>query len=1212
MTLQEILESSCGDLLRYEPVIFINDHKISREYYHVIRPKAGCIISIRTTPRGGGGGKSPLKTVLSIAVLAIGNVAAGAFATSGALALFGGGVATASQVAFTGALIKGAVGIAGSLIVNSLAPPAKPKASTLNPNNSARDVSQTYFIQGARNRITPNGSLPELLGTHKIVPPMGAQTYTEVSGDFIYSRQVFVHTFGSISVSNEKIGDTLLSNYDDVSSEDKFSGNSAGTLSLYPGVVTQIALNVVFAAPTGFQTRTTAAGIDEFEVELTWPSGLGQYSTQGVKVTAEIEYEIRYALTGTGSWTTVSYSDTRKTTAAFSKSHRFSVTNGQYDVEVRRVTAQGSDRFFSTFTWTNIRSYKHQNPILKDGLSIKALRIKGSDQLNGAVDQYNCIASRTDILDWNGSSWVAGATSNPASIFRHILQSSSAKTQIDNSEILLSDIQSWHEYCTLMGFTYDAYIDYEADRETLLREVAAAGLAIPTIIDNKYSVVVDRPKTDIIQAISARNSRDYKYEKVFSETPHAMRVEFINKNQDYNTDQIIVYNDGYSSSNATEFFQMDFPGVVNTNALYKLARHRLAEIIHRPDMHSVIMDIEHLVATKGDRVEFSHDVPLIGLGSGRVKSVSNNGTNITGVVMDEVFAMESGKTYNARFRLSNNTYITRAIVNTENETSALTFSSPEVIANGPSVGDMGFFGEAGSITLDGVIHSIQPLNDNEAEIKIVNYGAAIFSSYSGTIPSYSNTITIPPEFKKPNAPTLKAVQTDEEVQVRNFDGSISNRMVITLNNSNLTPVEPIVLFKDQGESTFREPTLLAKTANKIVFDDLEIGSIYNIVIRYRKLGGPELGSNAVSDSLELNGIQFIGVSGNPPDVENFDITVRGESVYLEWTAVNVLDLDHYELRFSSQTSGATWSSSIPINENISKESISITAPSSVGTYLIKAVDKLGNYSENASLAVTTIGKLLSLNVVETINEHTTWGGTLDGISNAGGVLKLGAVDTVDDWTSVDSISSWDIGESGIAQTGTYTFQNTVDLGAVYDNVLTASLTISSESLGNNIDLWSSIDSRNNWDGVTSDQYNVDLEVRTTNDDPNATPVWSNWKKFIIGEYTARAFEFRLILTANITGVTPIVSQAIITIDMPDRLESDDDIPSGTGGKIVTFSEAFRVAPTVVITADNMVTGDYFTITSVSATNFLIEFFNSSATSIDRTFSYVAKGYGRAS
>jgi len=48
---------------------------------------------------------------------------------------------------------------------------------------------------------------------------------------------------------------------------------------------------------------------------------------------------------------------------------------------------------------------------------------------------------------------------------------------------------------------------------------------------------------------------------------------------------------------------------------------------------------------------------------------------------------------------------------------------------------------------------------------------------------------------------------------------------------------------------------------------------------------------------------------------------------------------------------------------------------------------------------------------------------------------------------------------------------------------------------------------------------------------------------------------------------------------------------------------------VGISASNLTSGDYYAITSKSASGFTITFYNSGDSVVDRTFDYVAKGYG---
>ena len=67
------------------------------------------------------------------------------------------------------------------------------------------------------------------------------------------------------------------------------------------------------------------------------------------------------------------------------------------------------------------------------------------------------------------------------------------------------------------------------------------------------------------------------------------------------------------------------------------------------------MDFEHIVCRRGSKVRVTHDVPMWGLGSGRVKSFILNEieTQIEYIVLDEYVTMEAGKSYVLRFRRSN-------------------------------------------------------------------------------------------------------------------------------------------------------------------------------------------------------------------------------------------------------------------------------------------------------------------------------------------------------------------------------------------------------------------------------------------------------------------------------------------------------------------------------------------------------------------------------
>jgi len=147
------------------------------------------------------------------------------------------------------------------------------------------------------------------------------------------------------------------------------------------------------------------------------------------------------------------------------------------------------------------------------------------------------------------------------------------------------------------------------------------------------------------------------------------------------------------------------------------------------------------------------------------------------------------------------------------------------------------------------------------------------------------------------------------------------------------------------------------------------------------------------------------------------------------------------------------------------------------------------------------------------------------------------------------------------------------------------------------------------DPNTYGDTNVEFFIATTEDDPAGTPTWTDYRRFYVGDYKARGLKFKIVMTTESTSASPSVSELSVSVDMPDRVTAGNDLASGAGAYAVTFSPAFKVAPAIGIAAQNLAQGDYYEITSKSATGFTITFKNSGGSAVNRTFDYVAKGYG---
>ena len=89
----------------------------------------------------------------------------------------------------------------------------------------------------------------------------------------------------------------------------------------------------------------------------------------------------------------------------------------------------------------------------------------------------------------------------------------------------------------------------------------------------------------------------------------------------------------------------------------------------------------------------------------------------------------------------------------------------------------------------------------------------------------------------------------------------------------------------------------------------------------------------------------------------------------------------------------------------------------------------------------------------------------------------------------------------------------------------------------------------------------------------------------------------------------MLSKFEIVIDMPDRVAGKEDVVCPIEGTSVTYSPAFFNNPAVAIITQDMEPGDYYTATDKTSAGSPLRFFNASNTPVEKTFDWVAKGYG---
>lgn len=1165
---------------------FIGGDYIPADLWPKIRPKSGASIYIRVSLQ------DPVSIISILATAAAPTIATAVFGT--ALGAFG--------LAVAGAAISMAITYAAS--------------SLFGPRQAqSRAESPSYNLSAARNGLTPYAPIPVVLGTHRMVPPYGATPYTEIVGNDQFLRFVLIWGYGPVSVSSIKIGNTAIEDYTDVEVEHDFAG-TASTLGLYPADASQEDLSIRLTDT--FVTRTTALNTTEFGLTVTFPAGLFKNNSGG-RGAQSVQLIGEYRLVGAGSftpWFDQTYTDDTAQVKRVSQ-RKTALASGQYEVRIRRGNVEQNltiSNQIDRADWTDLRSFNtNAQPVKLSGIAKSAFRIKATDQLNGIVQQLNALVS-LQIPTWDGSAWTTAVstTSNPAALFRYVLKGAPNKKPVAAANINDAQLGAWFTFCATNGFAFDQVLDFQLSVRDILQDIANAGKASPAYVDDKWTVIIEQPRSTIVQHFTPRNTRNFGGRILYNELPEALRIRFFNKNADYREDERIVFDDGFNEANATTYQVIDLPGQTDPDNVYKLGRHYIAAARLRPELFNFEVDIEHLIALRGDLCRLTHDVPRIGQMSGRVVSRATNT-----IVLDEPVTREAGKTYTLRIRatITNASLaLTVAAVGT-----TITSNIVDVTSGGSSVnaGDLFQFGEQSLESLEVLVAGIEYIDDLAASVTCVPYSPLIYSSAT-TIPGYTTVLSSPvsASFIGPPRPTISQVVSDERaLQITSVGAVIPAILLYVQPGKSAATSDGTVTrtalfqarFRRSGTNDpFTYAPFAAVDAPYIVLSPVDNGVNYDIGVRAI---GPD--DSTTSAFAEISNHQVLGASAKPPAVDTFSLNTIGDHTYVEWTYPSMaVDVIGYEIRYSPDQNNTAWTTMTVLSDAIPREARSFTIPSRSGSYGIKPIDVLGNRSVAALYVNASLEDPAALNVILTLPQSPLWTGIKTDVDRVGSVIQLQSQNYMATWATLASVPI--IGftaATGYPAEGYYEFGET-DLSQVYTSRVTVAAQVGTSGGLSTLAAWVTLAGLANLAGDdTGDEVQVEIQVNYSIVD-SATPVYQGWRRFVVGDYTARHLKFRAVLSTLYSTITPIVSALSVSIDMPDRIDQGNDIISGAASYAVAFSPWFREIRSITIAAQNMATGDYYEISGKTRTGFDVIFRNSAGTAISRTFDYQAIGFGR--
>ena len=440
----------------------------------------------------------------------------------------------------------------------------------------------------------------------------------------------------------------------------------------------------------------------------------------------------------------------------------------------------------------------------------------------------------------------------------------------------------------------------------------------------------------------------------------------------------------------------------------------------------------------------------------------------------------------------------------------------------------------------------------------------------------------------------------------------------------ISPVQRVAGFRVEYRIDNNNWLQINTASPSVRLTGLRAGTLY---VQIRSVNS--LNKLSVASTAEFGLVGKTEVPGNVQDL-TFE-AINANSGRLRWAATTDLDVKvggRVHIRHTSLTDGSgTWGNSVDLVEAKSGSATEAIIPLVEGEILVKFEDDGGRQSAAEASVIIDFPDALGQLPVQSRREDADappFQGSKTGCfySEEYDALTLQGSELFDGEPDIDLVPVMDV-LGDVVTSGSYEFANTLDLGATYSLDLKRFFVTRGYFPSDLIDSRSGlVDNWADWDGAASSAVNAKMYLRNTNDNPSGSPTWSAWQEFVNGTFKARAFQFKAELTSSDPGQSILIDELGYEATFQRRQDqSVGSIASGAGAKTVTFDKPFFTGtaslggvdsslPSVGITAQNMATGDYFVVGSVSSSQFVVTFRNSGGTAIDRNFAWSAVGYGK--
>ncbi len=365
---------------------------------------------------------------------------------------------------------------------------------------------------------------------------------------------------------------------------------------------------------------------------------------------------------------------------------------------------------------------------------------------------------------------------------------------------------------------------------------------------------------------------------------------------------------------------------------------------------------------------------------------------------------------------------------------------------------------------------------------------------------------------------------------REVNESVVNVLVIEATSSEIERVESVIVkYKKTSDTVFKS------VGQAILVNEGTTAGRFEVV----GIDAPQVNEPAINYTISVTPVNALGYKGTtvtttfnvthdttPPSAPtNLTHLLSGGTAFFNWSPVTALDLSHYKLYYSSNSSANFGDASTLVKvDKIARPATSVSFPALAGKFFVSSVDKTGNESTAATSVVIAGSELPQLGASDTDTEDPNFSGSKTNLTVSGGKLFMTSFANANS-TGVyefdhDGNSYFDVGTSR-----TVRLSYAITVARKHQDAVSGE--VNWDDIPNNWDTWpNNFDTWTDEDAEFSD-YAVIVEARAADTVSNLASA-----SFVdaSGEIVGRFVEFRATLSNTGPKITPNISALSATVE----------------------------------------------------------------------------------